>query len=517
MKKILFGNEAREKLVAGVNKLADAVGSTLGPKANNVAIGNDFGFPNVVHDGVTVARSIDLEDPYEDMGAQLVKGAAQRTNDVAGDGTTTATILAQSIVNQGMEAIKRGANAMVLNKEINASVDKVIANLKEMAVPVTKEDYKKVATISAQSESIGAIVAEAIKKVGADGVVDVQEGSDFETSIEIKDGMEFDRGYSSPYFLTNTDTLEAVVTDPYILLLDFKVYSATELMPFLEKFIQTSKNLVIISEAIEGEALRLLIKNKLGGANLNVLCVKAPGFGERRKDWLNDIAFLTGARVIASDTGEALKNVEISDLGKAKKVVSTKDKTKIVDGMGNKKDLAKRIKVVQLELKKTKEAFKRHEIKQRLAKLTGGIAVITAGASSEVEMGEIKERIIDAVNATQSAIEEGVVVGGEMALYYASDCDSLIVQKACTEPWKRLVENSGYDLRQVVKGFDDLDSSRQLGFNVMTGEWGDILMEGVIDPVKVTINALKNAASVATMILTTNTLVVPVKEPNEKA
>lgn len=516
MKKVLFGNEAREKLVKGVNVLAEAVGSTLGPKGSNVAMTEGMGYPHVVHDGVTVARSIDLEDPFEDMGAQLVKGAAQRTNDVAGDGTTTSTILAQSIVNQGMAAIKKGANPMVLKAEIDQAVEQVITNLRAMAVPVTKEDYKKVATISAQNEKIGEIVAEAISKVGADGVVDVAEGSEFETTIEVKDGMEFDRGYLSPYFLTDTTTLEAVIHDAYILLCDFRINTTNELIPFLEKFIKVSKNIVIVAEHVEGEALRFLVHNRIKG-NLNVVAVKAPGYGERRKDWLMDLSFLTGGKVLSEETGKSLTNVSVKDLGRAKKVVCSKDKTKIVDGAGNKKEITKRIKQVQTELKKAKSDFEKKNIKERLAKLTGGIAVITAGASSEVEMREVKERIIDAVNATQSAIAEGVVIGGEMALPYAYEgVKSEIINTALTAPLQKLIDNSGYDRKKVLKQGKDAYGTPNMGFDVMTGEWVNLLEKGIIDPVKVTINAIKNAASVATMILTTNTLVAPVKDKNEE-
>lgn len=518
MKKLLFGLEAREKLVKGVNVLAEAVGSTLGPLGSNVSLGSDMGYPKVVHDGVTVAREVDLVDPFEDMGAQLVKGAAQRTNDVAGDGTTTATILAQAIVNMGMKAIKGswgkpGINPMVLKKQIDEDVEKIVDNLKEMATPVTKEDYVKVATVSSQSEKIGKIVAEAIEKVGADGVIDVEAGNDFETTIEVKDGMEFDKGFISPYFLTDTDTLEANITDPYILLCDFKIYSQNELLPFLEKFIKVSKNIVIIAESVEGDALKFLVTNRIKG-NLNVNCIKSPGYGERRKDWLRDIAFLTGAKVLSGDTGKSLASVSIEDLGRAKKITSSKDKTKIIDGKGDKKEIAKRIKQVKLELKKAKLDFQKREIKQRLAKLTGGIAMITAGASSEVEMREIKERIIDAVGATQSAIEEGVVIGGEMALYYASADVSRFMQEVCQAPWKRLINNSGYILKDVVDRMTQ--TLGQVGFNVVRGGWEPLAKNGIIDPVKVTINALKNATSVATMILTTNVLVTPVKETNEE-
>lgn len=530
MKQLLFGLSAREKLVKGVNVVAEAVGSTLGPKGSNVALGTDFGYPRVVHDGVSVAKEIDLVDPYEDMGAQLVKGAAQRTNDEAGDGTTTATILAQSMVNQGMKAIKgswsnKGANPMILNKGINMAVKQVVGNLKGMAKPVTQDEWEKVATISSQSEVIGKIVAEATKKVGPDGVIDVQEGSDIETKLEVKEGMEFARGYKSPYFMTNVDTLEAIQTDVSILLCDFRIFNSADLIPFLTEFVKESKNLVIIAEDIEHDALRFLVTNHMKH-NINCICIKSPGFGERRKDWLRDIAFLTGATVISEETGKSLTKVTIKDLGFAKRVVATKDKTRIVEGAGKKKEIEKRIKQVKLELKKATNDFEKNNVKERLAKLSGGVAVITAGAPSEVEMREVKERIIDAVNATQSAIEEGIVVGGEMALYYAtaglsalptsSDDEARgveIVQEACKTPFARLILNSGYDLEEIR---DYIENGQfiedRTGFDVMDGQWKDLLESGVIDPVKVTRNAIENAASVATMILTTNTLVVLVKE-----
>lgn len=530
MKQLLFGLTAREKLIKGVNVVAEAVGSTLGPKGNNVALGNDYGFPRVVHDGVSVAKEIELVDPFEDMGAQLVKGAAERTNDVAGDGTTTATILAQSMVNEGMKAIKgpflgKGSNPMLLKKGIDKAVTLVVENLKAMAIPVKDDEWEKVATISSQSQVIGKIVAEANKAVGKDGVIDVQEGNDIEIKVEVKEGMEFDRGYRSPFFMTNGDTGEAEVNDPSILLCDFRIYNSADLIPFLTEFIKHNKNLVIIAEDIEHDALRFLVTNHMKH-NINCLCIKSPGFGERRKDWLRDIAFITGATLISADTGKALAKVKMSDLGSAKKVVSDKDKTRIVDGKGKKSEIEKRIKAVRVELKKAKNNFEKNNISERLAKLTGGCAVITAGASSSIEMTEIKERIIDAVNALQSAIEEGIVVGGEMALYYATaglldlpyetqdeKTGIMIVAQACLAPFKRLISNSGYtqkDLQTYINNGDFVPG--HTGFDVMDGAWKDLLESGVIDPVKVTRNAIENAASVATMILTTNTLVVPVKE-----
>ena len=528
-KLITFNNEAREKLLKGVNILAEAVASTLGPKGQNVALDMEWDQPKVVHDGVTVAREIDLPDPFENMGAQLVKGAAQRTNDVAGDGTTTATILAQSIVNDGAREVKRGANPMILKQGIDWASEIVVEGLKQLSKPVTPTDYEKVATISAQNLKIGKIIAEAVNKVGKDGVITVEEGNDFETTLEVKEGMEFDKGYISPFFMTNTDTMEANIRDAYILLADFRIYSQQEIIAFLENFIKVSKDLVIIAESVEGEALRFLVTNRIKG-HLNVLCIKSPGFGERRKDWLRDIAFLTGAKLLSDESGKSLANVKIEDLGRATLVTSDKESTIIVGGKGKKKEIEKRVKQMKVELKKARNQHEKDLIQERLAKMTGGVAVITAGAATELEMRENKERIIDAVNATQSAIDEGVVPGGEVALLYAGTSlvepiNSLpkgdfktganIVASALYKPFYRLITNSGYSQKQVQRllGTDmAYGEPNRVGFDVMSGQVVDMLGAGIIDPVKVTRNALLNASSVAGIILTTNTLVTPIKE-----
>ncbi len=500
MAKILkFDAEAREKLLKGVNTLTEAVATTLGPKGRNVAIDRKWGAPNVVHDGVTVAKEIDLEDPFENMGAQLLKEAASKTNDVAGDGTTTATILAQAIVSE----------------------------LKKMSKKVTTtEEIAQVATISAADSTIGNLIAEALQKVGKDGVVTVEEGKTTEMSVDYKEGMEFDKGFVSPYFVTDTDKMESSIEDPFILITDKKLSSAADLVPFLEKFVQVSKNLIIIADDVEGEALALLIVNKLRGA-FNILAVKAPGFGDRRKEMLEDIAILTGGRVIAEELGTKFEEVEIEDLGRAGRVTSNKDNTLIVDGKGEKKKIEARISQIRRELDSSDSEFDKEKLSERLAKLTGGVAVINVGAATEVELKEKKERVIDAVAATKAAIEEGIVPGGEIALIRVagslknietgSDEETLgvtIVEKSLDKPFRRLVQNAGMD--DGVALAKVLDQKGNIGVDVSDGKVKDLVKAGVIDPVKVTRSALQNAASVAIMIATTHVLISDKPEP-EKA
>ena len=527
MAKILkFDSEAREKLLKGVNTLTEAVATTLGPKGRNVAIDKKWGAPNVVHDGVTVAKEIDLEDPFENMGAQLLKEAASKTNDVAGDGTTTATILSQAIVSEGLKNIQAGSNPMILKKGIEKATTALVEELKKMSKKVTtQEEIAQVATISAADSQIGNLIAEALQKVGKDGVVTVEDGKTMEMAVEYKEGMEFDKGFVSPYFVTDTDKMESSMEDAYILITDKKISSAADLVPFLEKFVQVSKNLVIIADEVEGEALALLIVNKLRGT-INVLAIGAPGFGDRRKEMLGDIAVLTGGKVISEDTGMKLESIEVDDLGKAGRVISDKDNTLIVDGKGSKSTIQARIAQIRRELESSDSEFDKEKLQERLAKLTGGVAVINVGAATEIELKEKKERVIDAVAATKAAIEEGIVAGGEVALLRASKVldglktvDGLqeekigveIVRKAIEAPFRQLIKNAGEDDGIALAKVKD--SSGNMGIDVMDGKLKDLVTAGIIDPVKVTRSALQNGASVAVMIMTTEALIADKPEP----
>ncbi len=525
-KQVVFSDDARQKLLVGVNKLAKAVVTTLGPRGRNVALDKKFGAPAIVHDGVSVAKEIELEDPFENMGAQLVKEAASKTNDAAGDGTTTATLLAQQIVVQGMKSITTGTNPMLMKKGIDKAVAVVVDELKKTRKELTKEDWVKVATVSAQNPQIGEKIAQALDLVGKDGVVEVEESKGLDIEIEHTEGMEFDKGYISPYFVTNPDRMEAALENPYILVTDQKVSSIQELVPFLESFVKVSKNLLIIADDVEGEALATLVVNKLRGG-FNILAVKAPGFGDRRKAMLQDIAILTGATVISEDIGRKLNSVSIDDLGRADRVVSTKDATKIVGGKGDKQALEARIAQIKSEIDKSDSDFDREKLQERLAKLAGGVAVIKVGAASEAELKEVQERVKDAVGATKAAIEEGIVPGGGVALLRASKhLDKLsadtedekagiaIVKKALEQPLRWLAKNSGVDDGWVVRQVLENQSSTY-GFNASTLEFGDMIKMGVLDPVKVTRNALQNAASVASMILTTEALVTDVPEKKD--
>jgi len=417
-KQIKYGADARQSLINGVNQLANAVATTLGPKGRNVALDKKWGAPNVVHDGVTVAKEIDLPNPFENMGAQMVKEAASKTNDVAGDGTTTATVITREIVNQGFQRINEGYNPMLLRQEIEEGVEKVLKSLNSMKQEVKGEDIKKVATISAQNEKIGTLIAEAINKVGKDGVVTVDEGRTMEMEVVYKDGMEFDKGYVSPYFVTNTEKMEAEIEDPYILITDKKISALNEFVPFLESFVKVSKNLVLIADDIEGEALAALIVNKLRGT-FSPIAIKAPGFGDRRKEMLEDLAILTGGTVISEDTGRTLESITIDDCGRADKVWADKENSRIIGGKGNKKAIEARITQIKGAIDGTTSDFDKEKLQERLAKLTGGVAVINVGAATEIEMKEKKERVIDAVAATKAALEEGVVPGGGISLFRA--------------------------------------------------------------------------------------------------
>ena len=522
-KQLLYAEQAREKLKKGVDAVAKAVGTTLGPKGRNVALDKKWGAPSVVHDGVSVAKEIELEDPFENMGAQLVKEAADKTNDITGDGTTTATILAQAIVDEGIKNITAGANPMILNKGIEKAAAQVVESIKKQAKPVrdNSEKITQVATISAQNAEIGAKIAEAIKKVGPDGVVTVEEGKGLELVIDYKEGMEFDKGYISAYFITDPDTMEATIEEPYILLTDKKISSLQELLPFLENLVKASKNLVIIADEVEGEALATLVVNKLRGT-FNVLAIEAPGFGDRRKEMLGDIAILTGGTVISEDVGRKLEEVTIDDLGQAERVTADKDNTIIVGGKGDKSAINGRIKQIKAELEKTTSEFDKEKLEERLAKLAGGVAVIEVGAATETEMKEKQERVKDAVSATKAAIEEGIVPGGGVVLLTAAEqietkgltgdelTGARIVKKSLESPTRLLAENAGVDGEVVVAEIKKKEKG--VGFDVLNGEYVDMIKAGIIDPAKVTRTALQNAVSVAMMILTTEGLICDIKE-----
>ncbi|OGD83543.1 chaperonin GroL [Candidatus Curtissbacteria bacterium RBG_13_40_7] len=527
-KQLLYSEEARAKLKAGVDKLTSAVATTLGPKGRNVALDKKWGAPNVVHDGVTVAKEIELEDPFENMGASLVKEAASKTSDIAGDGTTTSTVLAQAMVEEGLKNITAGANPMILKRGVEKATEAVVAELKKMAKKVAGSDeIEKIATISAADPQIGKMIAEALGKVGPDGVVTVEEGKGVELAVEYKEGMEFDRGFVSAYFVTDPDKMQAVLEDAHILITDQKVASLNDLLQFLENFVKISKNLVIIADEVEGEALATLVVNKLRGT-FNVLAVKAPGFGDRRKEMLEDIATLTGGTVISEDMGRKLESVTVEDLGKADSVVSDKDNTIIVGGKGTKSAIEGRIKQIRNELSTTESDFDKEKLEERLAKLSGGVAVINVGAATEIELKEKKERVDDAVHATKAAVEEGYVVGGGVALVRSmkvlekmgmdGEADERIgieiVRDALEKPLAKIATNAGVDAGWVVKEVEKAQGN--IGLNALTGKFEDLVVSGVIDPVKVTRIALQNAASVAMMILTTEALITDIPE-KEKA
>ncbi|MBI2326239.1 chaperonin GroEL [Candidatus Collierbacteria bacterium] len=526
-KQVLFSDEARQKLMGGVNKLAKAVVTTLGPKGRNVAIDKKWGAPTVLHDGVSVAKEIELPDPFENMGAQLVKEAASKTNDVAGDGTTTATLLAQQIVVAGMKNITAGANPMQMKTGIDKAVVAVVETLLKLKKDVKETDWQSVATISAQNEKIGSKIAEALKLVGRDGVVEVEESQGLDFEIEHKEGMAFDKGYASAYFVTDPGKMEATIDAPHILITDQKISSVNDFLPVLEKVIKVSKNFVIIADDIDGEALATLVVNKMRGS-FNVLAVKAPAFGDRRKAMLEDIAILTGGSVISEDTGRKLDSVTLEDLGHADRVWSDKDNTRIVGGKGDPKAIAARVTQLKTEAANTKSDFDREKLEERLAKLAGGVAVIKVGAPTEVELNELKERVKDAVGATKAAIEEGIVPGGGVALLRtAKVLDSLkaanadeqvgidIVREALSMPLRWLAKNSGADDGWVVRKVEE-SVDKNFGFNALTLEFEDMLKAGILDPVKVTRSALQNAASVASMILTTECLVTDLPEEKKE-
>ncbi len=526
-KQIKYGTDAQQALIEGVNKLARAVVTTLGPKGRNVALDKKWGGPSVIHDGVTVAKEIELPDPFENMGAQMVKEAASKTSDVAGDGTTTATALAQAIINIGFKNVTAGANPMILKSGMEKGVAAVVGEIKKMAKPVKDGDVAKVAMISAQDGKVGTMIAEALAKVGKDGVVTVEEGRGLEMSIEYKEGMEFDKGFASAYFVTNADKMEAEIEDPYILITDKKISNLQELLPFLESLIKVSRNLVIIADDIEGEALATLVVNKLKGT-FNTLAIKAPGFGDRRKEMLEDIAILTGGTVISEDTGRKLDSVTLEDCGHADKVWADKENTRIIGGKGTAVALKARVAQIRKAIDATKSDFDREKLQERLAKLAGGVAVINVGAATEIEMKDRKERVNDAVAATKAALEEGIVPGGGVALLKArqvlvalkatlKDEDEKvgvdILYKALAEPMMGIAKNAGVDAGWVVRSVEEKGKEADYGFNAMTLKFGSMLTAGVLDPAKVTRSAVENAASVGMMVLTTEALITDLPEP----
>ncbi|KKP81265.1 MAG: 60 kDa chaperonin [Candidatus Levybacteria bacterium GW2011_GWB1_35_5] len=531
-KQILYAQDARQKLQSGVDQLAKAVATTLGPKGRNVALDKKWGAPSVIHDGVTVAKEIELKDPFENMGAQLVKEAASKTADVAGDGTTTATVLAQAIVDEGIKNITAGANPMLLKRGLEEASTAVVEFIKSKAKTINiknNAEISQVATISGGDEVIGKMVAEALQRVGKDGVVSVEEGRGLTTEVEYKEGMEFDKGYASAYFVTNPDRMETEVEDPYILITDKKLSNLQEFVPFLENLVKVSKNLVIIADDVEGEVLALLVVNKLKGI-LNTVAIKAPGFGDRRKEMLEDIAILTGGTVISEDTGRKFDSVTVEDCGRADKIWSDKENTRIIGGKGNKAALAARVSQIRKAIESSTSDFDKEKLQERLAKLSGGVAVINVGAATEVEMKDKKERVIDAVAATKAALEEGIVSGGGVVLLEAIkvldpkllknitvDSDQAtgvsILRKALEFPTRKLAENAGINGDVVI---DNIAKQQQgFGYNVLTNTYVDMIKMGIIDPAKVARSAVENAVSVATMILTTESLITDIKEPEK--
>jgi chaperonin GroEL len=533
-KQLLFSEEARRRLQAGIDIVANAVGTTLGPKGRNVALDRKFGSPTVTHDGVTVAKEIELEDPFANMGAQLLKEAATKTNDIAGDGTTTSTVLAHAIVTEGLKTLAAGANPMRLKLGIEQATDTVVAALRKMSQKIdTKEEIASVATNSAADPEIGKLIADVMDKVGKDGVITVEESKSLQFETEYVEGMQFDRGYISAYFITEAEHMESVIAEPYILIYDKKISAAADIVPILEKLVQIGKReLVIIAEDIDGEALATLVLNKLRGM-LNVLAVKAPGFGDRRKAMLQDIATLTGGQLISEETGRKLETVTVQDLGKAEKVVSDKDNTTIVGGKGSSSEIKGRVEQIRIEIEKSTSDYDKEKLQERLAKLSGGVAIIRVGAATETELKEKKHRVEDALSATRAAIEEGIVPGGEIVYINAipaldkvkmdGEDEAIgvnIVRKALEAPIRKLAANAGQDGAVIIENVRRIakeQSNKHIGFNVITGEYGDMLKAGVIDPLKVVRGALENAASIAAMILTTEALITDVPEKEKPA
>jgi chaperonin GroEL len=533
-KQLVFGEDARRRLKSGVDMVANAVATTLGPKGRNVALDRKFGSPTITHDGVTVAKEIELEDPFENMGAQLLKEAATKTNDIAGDGTTTSTVLAHAIVTEGLKNLAAGANPMLLKGGIEAATKAVAAKIKEQAIEITtKDEIANVATISAQDRNIGSLIADVMDKVGKDGVITVEESKGLEFETEYVEGMQFDRGYISAYFVTDPEHMKSSIADPYVLIYDKKISAATDIVPLLEKLVQIGKReLLVIAEDIDGEALATLVLNKLRGM-LNVLAVKAPGFGDRRKAMLQDIAILTGATVISDETGRKLETAVLADLGRAEKIEADKDNTTIIGGKGDAKGIKGRIDQIRVEIDNTTSDYDREKLQERLAKLSGGVAIIRVGAATETELKEKKHRVEDALSATRAAVEEGIVPGGGVALINAmvgletlkmdnedAKIGVAIVRKSLEVPMRKIAENAGKDGSVVVENVRQMQKKTKnlhYGYDVLREEYLDLVKAGVIDPAKVTRGALENAASIAAMILTTEALITDVPEKDKPA
>jgi chaperonin GroEL len=531
-KQLVFSDDARRRLKEGIDILANAVATTLGPKGRNVALDKKFGAPTITHDGVTVAKEIELEDPYQNMGAQLLKEAATKTNDIAGDGTTTSTILAHAIVMEGLKSVTAGSNPMLIKHGIEKATAAAVEAIRAQSQKIeTKEEIASVATNSAADSQIGSLIADVMDKVGKDGVITVEESKSLQFETEYVEGMQFDRGYNSSYFITSPETMESVITEPYLLIYDKKISAAADIVPVLEKLVQTGKrDLVIIAEEVDGEALATLVLNKLRGM-LNVLAVKAPGFGDRRKAMLQDIALLTGGTVITEELGKKIENTTLADLGKCDKVVATKDDTTIVGGKGDLKKIKGRIEEIKVEIDKSTSDYDKEKLQERLAKLSGGVAIIRVGAATETELKEKKHRVEDALSAARAAVEEGIVAGGEISLINAAaaldkikmDTDDAqvgvnIVRKALEAPIRRLAANAGEDgsvVIDAVKRKSAEAKNKHIGFNVLTSEYVDMIKAGIIDPVKVVRGALENAASIAAMILTTEALITDAPEKDK--
>lgn len=523
-KEVLFNEEARRALGRGVDQLANAVKVTLGPKGRNVVLDKKFGSPTITNDGVTIARDIELPDPFENMGAQLVKEVATKTNDVAGDGTTTATVLAQAMIQEGMRNVAAGANPMILKKGIETAVKTLVEEIKKRSIKVSgKAEIAQVASVSAADEEIGGLIAEAMEKVGNDGVITVEESKGLQTALNVVEGMQFDRGYISPYMVTDPDRMEAVMDNPYILITDRKISAIADMLPTLEKVVKVGKELLIIAEDVEGEALATLVVNRLRGT-FKAVAVKAPGFGDRRKAMLEDIAILTGGTVITEDMGRKLDSVELEDLGTARQVRITKDETTIIDGAGDKDVITKRVNQIRAQVEETTSDFDREKLQERLAKLSGGVAVIEVGAATEVEMKDKKLRIEDALNATRAAVEEGIVAGGGTTfidiipalntLKATGDVQTGInlVKRAVEEPLRQIAYNAGLEGSVVVEKVKNTEAG--VGFNALTEEYIDMVKAGIVDPAKVTRSALQNAASIASLVLTTETIVADKVDEN---
>ena len=526
-KEIIYGEDARKALLEGVNKLADTVKVTLGPKGRNVVLDKNYGAPLITNDGVTIAKEIELDDSFENMGARLVKEVSTKTNDVAGDGTTTATVLAQAMVKEGVKNVAAGGDPMAIKRGIDKAVEEAVKGIKEISSPVNgKEDIARVASISANNKEIGYLIADAMEKVSKDGVITIEESKTSDTYVDVVEGMQFDKGYISPYMVTDTDKMEAIIDNPYILLTDKKISNIQEILPLLESLMQQSGKLVIVCEDIEQEALSTIILNKLRGV-LNVVAVKAPGYGDRRKEMLEDMAILTGGEVISSDLGMELKDVQIEQLGRAKQVKVQKENTIIVDGSGDKAKIEERVKQLKNLIEETKSEFDKEKLQERLAKIAGGVAVIQVGAATEIEMKDKKLRIEDALSATKAAVEEGIVAGGGTAyvnvvpkveklastLEEDEKLGAKIVLNALEEPIKQIARNAGLEPAVILEKVKNSEDG--IGFDASTEKYVDMKKEGIVDPTKVTRSAIQNASSVASMILTTESLVTEKKEPKE--